>query len=520
ERVKEVEGQNDELNESLLYLQHKIISLENKLAELQQESESLAMQLQNAFHTSYEKGLQEGLKRNQPAPAESLGEIVEPQPIIQTLPEFEPSLDTGPLPPTQRHQLAEAAPEIEALQTTAVTGEHPQLLAEPAPWSPPQTEPEAVTTTDPSPVAIEISQATDRAIEQTVVETEPNTEVDSSAVNQEIIHNFAQVGPYTASDFNPLQDLRWRDLETVYDMGVLSVKDFENRPTTTSQDATESEQQTTGNRIPAFHDTTIFSEESMDLTGSSDSLTPLPPEAYGGTPKQIEAPTNVNVITDPIPDFDQLDIFEDMDELEELGKIEVPEDLLADIPIDEVQKRKAQGLPIVDKVEQTDEELRELVENRIKQAKEHSVDQTVRTPPAPGSSEEGAEKGGSSGLNKFVGGKSHPQGEGSARVSQSGMPAARVVPPEIRRHCQILGIQEIEGLSREVVTDAWKKLIALPGVHPDQGGDTESAIYLNTAKDALLRYIDDSTPKLGKKFGSQSSKEMSNRFTGRKKQEG
>jgi len=479
ERVKVAEGENEELSETVLALQHKIISLENKLAELQQESESLAMQLQNAFHTSYEKGIQEGLKRAGAAA---------------------PPLEVKPLPETEPEE-----PEV--------------LPAEVKPL--PETEPEEEPETAPesgSEVAMETAQQ------------------DLAPSYQDIVHNFAQTGPYVASDFNPLEDLKWRDLETVYGMGVLSIKDFSEAVTArheseaaapagpdpaaagTEPESTEQasqEQRTTSSRIQMYEETTIFSEAGMDFTGSSDSLTPLPPEAYQSAPSPIDSPPSGSELPeDQIPDFDQLDIFEDIEELEQLGKIEVPEDLLADVPIDEVQRQKAQAaMGETPNQEPSGEELRELLRNRIKQASEQAVEQQVRTPPAPGSEEGKA----ASGLTKkFVGGKAQHNEQPS--TSQSGMPAMRAVPPEIRKHCQILGIRE-EGLTREIVMEAWKKEITSPGVHPDQGGDTELAVYLNTAKDALLRFIEDSGPKLGKKFGAQSSKEMSSRFTGKKKQE-
>jgi len=60
----------------------------------------------------------------------------------------------------------------------------------------------------------------------------------------------------------------------------------------------------------------------------------------------------------------------------------------------------------------------------------------------------------------------------------------------------------MDNITYDVVQSAWKKAIAAPGVHPDQGGDTELAVYLNTAKDVLTRWLDAQAPKLGKKFGS------------------
>ena len=101
--------------------------------------------------------------------------------------------------------------------------------------------------------------------------------------------------------------------------------------------------------------------------------------------------------------------------------------------------------------------------------------------------------------NKFVGGAK------SGQEVPKGGPAPAVVrqiPPEIRRACLILGLRP-EELTSDSVIQAWKAQIAAPGVHPDHGGDTEAAIYLNTAKDTLVRWLDAQAPKLGKKFGSK-----------------
>ena len=62
-------------------------------------------------------------------------------------------------------------------------------------------------------------------------------------------------------------------------------------------------------------------------------------------------------------------------------------------------------------------------------------------------------------------------------------------PAEIRRACLILGLLP-EELTAQAVVRAWKEQIAAPGVHPTDGGDTEAAIYLNTAKDTLIGWIE------------------------------
>lgn len=118
--------------------------------------------------------------------------------------------------------------------------------------------------------------------------------------------------------------------------------------------------------------------------------------------------------------------------------------------------------------------------------------------------------------NKFVGGKgassaaphahnAHATGETAVpppAASGTGTPRVPPVPNDIRKHCMILGVRP-EDLTVKVVLEAWKAQYAVPGVHPDQGGDTETAVYLNLAKDTLIKYIETQAPKLGKKFGQQ-----------------
>lgn len=103
-------------------------------------------------------------------------------------------------------------------------------------------------------------------------------------------------------------------------------------------------------------------------------------------------------------------------------------------------------------------------------------------------------------FKKFVGTNKTASSDPVPKVS-------RVFSPEVRKACRLLGLNP-EELSRAVVTEAWKNQMAKPGVHPDTGGDTEMAIYLNTAKDTLMRWIDDQAPKLGKKFGKQETREQ------------
>ncbi len=98
-------------------------------------------------------------------------------------------------------------------------------------------------------------------------------------------------------------------------------------------------------------------------------------------------------------------------------------------------------------------------------------------------------------LNKFVGGSKVPQANFNTNL----------IPAEIRKACIILGIDP-NNITKEVVMSAWKKELTQGSLHPDLGGDTDSAKFLNTAKDALLQYIESLAPKLGKKFGKSQTK--------------
>jgi hypothetical protein len=63
------------------------------------------------------------------------------------------------------------------------------------------------------------------------------------------------------------------------------------------------------------------------------------------------------------------------------------------------------------------------------------------------------------------------------------------LPPEIRKPCMLLGVRA-DSLTLDSVLTARKQQIDAPGVHPEQGGDRESAIYINTAKDTLVQWLE------------------------------
>ncbi len=202
-----------------------------------------------------------------------------------------------------------------------------------------------------------------------------------------------------------------------------------------------------------------------------------------------------------------MDIFEDIEELERLGKIELPDDI---IPIDHSEKATP-----------NEAALRNLVQHKIQHQQEHSTGEVPRMvgkasiDPAQAQTDPAGAKG----INKFVGQRgTHANTEAAQSATNLPViPVIRNVPPEVRKACQILGLAP-ENLTKESISDAWKKAISAPGVHPDQGGDPEIATAINLAKPTLLKFMDQTAPKLGKKFGAQAPGSV-NRFAGKKKPE-
>jgi hypothetical protein len=267
-------------------------------------------------------------------------------------------------------------------------------------------------------------------------------------------------------------------------------------------------------------------------------------------------------------DLEKLDIFEGLEDIDELSQIEVIEDVIipgmAPPPQDPSKKpryKSSEHIPVV-----SSDDLHDLIKSRIKKAEEPhepprldafvsggSADKAPGTGAgtsstsglhsatgAPAGSGTSALSGAAPGAepaapapvptakelealrqgarNKFVGGKassaSSPMGGGSDSAIGTGTgtgyvsvgASARAVPPEIRKACMILGVRP-EDLTLKEVNEKWKSQLSAPGVHPDQGGDTESAIYLNTAKDTLVKWINDQNSKMGKKFKPKDEKD-------------
>ncbi|HEY9678994.1 MAG TPA: hypothetical protein V6C76_13375 [Drouetiella sp.] len=345
------------------------------------------------------------------------------------------------------------------------------------------------------------------------------------ARDPDAIYNIARSGPtISSSAYNPLVELSWKDLQTVYNFSVASLKDYakpgfgaEPSPMggTNFADKTTQQPPMRAKQVP------------QNPNRTADRLEPasLPHEQYRHDPRRtgdklqaMSDPRNL-FETEPIVDLDALDIFDDLDDYVDLDKIEVINDVVTKPKKEEPEEPSKGG-----------DELRELIKGRIKQAAEIGSEPAPRmgmgmgglgggAKPAPGAAasaaaantaaanaaanasadaakdEDGKAAAAGGARNKFIGGaKTHeppPQGP-NVFVKQ--------IPPEIRRSAMILGIKAEEATQKSVI-EAWKKQIASPGVHPDLGGDTEAAVFLNTAKDTMVRWLDAQAPKLGKKFG-------------------
>ncbi len=131
----------------------------------------------------------------------------------------------------------------------------------------------------------------------------------------------------------------------------------------------------------------------------------------------------------------------------------------------------------------TEDELSDLLKHRFGKSAEEPVEKKE---------DEAAKKAAGT---RFVGGH---------RAQQEPPPqgfVVRTVPPDIRKACLVLGLRP-EEITMETVHKAWKT--EMTREHPDKGGDNEIAVYLNTAKDTLYRWLEAQAPKLGKKFGTST----------------
>jgi hypothetical protein len=501
-RMEELVASNRANNEHIALLemsnqQHEslILELEAKLAELQQEADMLALQLQNAFNIGYQKGLTDGKTTDQAAPQPQAAQQESPTKELshQDVSAAAAQVEFTPAP-------EQAAPLIEQ---QVATGD--QVVYTPGQYYEMHQE-------MPN-VELRQNEAPAQAPQAAQPAQEEGVWGDADRVL-----NFARTGPYVASTFNPLESLSWRDLETVYSMGVLSIKDFSRNLTDYAQTTGEPEVTSIGGvpvppkekPQPVQIDYSLHAEEDYQQpeTQMYQAQTEQQPEPAMHDPPKSEGALD---FIDELIDIDKLDIFESLEELEELGTIDVLNEPIS-INFDQIGENTGDNMA-VEAAQVSDEQLRELIKNRTAAAKEMGTESEVRTTPAP----EGA-KPGLAGLKKFVGQKAAPNPEPApapaTASSTSNSVLSKHIPQEIRKNCMLLGLRP-EELTKELVLKEWKKQIT--SVHPDlKGGDTESSIVLNTAKDTLLRWLDQNTPKLGGKFGSKAGG-SSSPFTGKNK---
>lgn len=369
-----------------------------------------------------------------------------------------------------------------------------------------------------------------QAMEEAAAQAAQSVQVEPASVNYDMNSQQPFEAPdldmlqnpgISSSEYDTLKDLKWKDVETVYQMGGQAAEQQEayypeqDAQPNYAEEETQAGYEFGGNYQNYDEQENImqdpyatynqgdyaqgeYANDMGEMQGgmTSDSYNQDQIQSYDAQPGYL--PESPVAESTEIVDFDQMDIFEDIEELERLGRIELPDDI---IPLDHSGGKANQ------------DELRELVQHKIQHAAEHVTGEVPRMvgkggAEAPVDASKGA-------INKFVGQRGAHASSEAAQSSTNLTPVVRSVPPEVRKACQILGMAP-ETLTKDTINDAWKKAITAPGVHPDHGGDTEIATSINLAKQTLLKFLEQTAPKLGKKFGPQSNNPTS-RFTGKKK---
>ncbi|CAN5527807.1 hypothetical protein BH11CYA1_BH11CYA1_05830 [soil metagenome] len=632
-RCKELEAELDNattINQDLYdrgsELAERVIELEANVAELEQEAETLALQLQNSWSLGYQKGLTEGREQA----------LLPPEQRVNT--QQKPASKTGEHPVIEV-MTPEAATSAPLASVGAITDE--ELPIESLKQNSLSEQPLAAETlTEAQPEPIKPAET----VQPTPVIPEPALAIVESAGYNDKVYNAVSDHRAPISVSEVYGALSWKQIETVYQYSTVAgrpntnlyfepLTNVEEELAETSEPQVESKAAAAPTVEPKAKPVEAKAEslepvaaavEESPMTGRSTrakgaaklpdiSFDPPDEPIVGAVPTKPIArasdmgePDFINQYDggltgenypsldtlqaaasakkpnatfdklDALPaqpgevpdilDLDQLDIFEGMEDMDELSKIEVIEDVVLAAPnANIISQSETAAMPKV-----SGEDLRDLIKTRIKQAQDHdphqqhSLDQlldaanasSTAVPPSEPTAAEAAaiaeakatahsaaeeiaaldlEALRHGGRNKFVGGKSPtvspsapgatsgsptPTGESAIPPTGSpapaGVPTPRVapIPADIRKHCMMLGVRSDE-LTVKIVIEAWKAQITAPGVHPDQGGDTETAVYLNLAKDSLIKYIEAQAPKLGKKFGqpSQTRDSQSKPFT-------
>ncbi|MDX2108432.1 MAG: hypothetical protein SFY67_18710 [Candidatus Melainabacteria bacterium] len=458
---------NPELEAYVQELEQRITDYETKQVEMQDEMDTLVTQLQNSWHTGYQKGLTDGKAQ---AAEESATEQVHIEPA---------SINYDATAPIQAQTFQ--APDLSVLQGAGNSSSEYDALKD-MKWKDVETvyqmggqgqgQGQA-----PAPANAYYENAEN--LEQNQAQGYDQQGYEQQGYEQGYEQGYAP---------DPQDQYAQPQQETPYDFGA------------PYQNYDEQE------NVQDLQYDNSYQEGQYAQEQNGEYQDAQPQFEYAQEP-HFEQQSEYQSVGEPEAeiDFDQMDIFEDIEELERLGKIELPDDI---IPID----HGAKATP-------SEAELRNLVQHKIQSQQEHSTGEVPRLVGKAATAEAGQAQGepaGAKGINKFVGQRgAHATTE--AAQSATNLPVVRSFPPEVRKACQILGLAP-ETLTKQTILDAWKKAITAPGVHPDQGGDTEIATAINLAKPTLLKFLDDSAPKLGKKFGAQASGSTS-RFAGKKKPE-
>lgn len=547
---------NSDLYDRGVALEDQVIGLEERITELEQEAETLAMQLQNSWHLGYNKGLADGQKN-----------VAKDESAVQTQTGESPAIghDTSEhevVSEVMGNELSSQDVEEESKEEPDkdAADKDDKLLNQGSPAEQTKEIVEAQETTKAP------AQETTKETGEEILQTGDFQALEPSY--NETVFNAAGSTFVPADSKENYASFSWREIETVYQYSTVAGRPNINlyfEPFVTAPTLPESVEELIENPgnmqgdtsdYPAFQKAQAQAAQAAEIKSQNETQ-PIPgaaaffqaqakaeeaakaaptkkrktEEAYvksfmqadgldphdlnlgGGSLFQKENPVEERISaelathdqldavkieekTDEL-DLEKLDIFAGIEDIEELSQIEVIEDVV--LPPQTAPEAPKQG----------SEDLRELIKNRIKQAESEPATTAENAPAEQVTTGQNvkldAEALKAGARNKFVGGKAAtntaPEASGTAAHPA---PAPRVVPPEIRKACMILGVRP-EEITVKIVVDAWKREMSQPGVHPDTGGDTETAIYLNNAKVELVKWIEAQTPKLGKKFGAQQS---------------
>ena len=206
----------------------------------------------------------------------------------------------------------------------------------------------------------------------------------------------------------------------------------------------------------------------------------------------VDSNTNVKIL-----DLESLDIFEGFEDINAINSIEVIEDVDIASLTNESEEANEATIDNLMQVETILDKSNFSLKDEVLVSKDKVLTDKnfIQIPVNQESIELSDTQSTTASLSKFVGGNKTINNPANLNL----------IPSEIKKACVILGVDP-SNITKETVMAAWKKELTQGSLHPDLGGDTDSAKFLNTAKDALLQYIESLAPKLGKKFGKSQQK--------------